>query len=349
MTELHTITYGPWAPDLENVGVQVMSWQQAVDLPVADCLNVFWENGSYRCLPGLASIGPSLGIPITNAVSWYDQAVGKEIVFAATANGLSMLEDDVWSSVPIQSNAQASAIGSLIQLTLGAATYFSSSLSIAPTSQTLASATGSQTFAAEVVTASDGTPSSYVWSLQDIAGSGTWSIVSGQGTASCVAKVVGTNPSTTNRATLQCVVTIEGGTVTLDAPLIYNDTHTSPYSGTLTAGQFVDGSGNEWIGYSVSQEGSLSPTSDPLGHTIATLDHYAVGGVGTGMELLIEGFASEPGPAYFTQLTAGASTLTSASATYNWQGAGRALWTWPGASNPFSVGSPYALTIDYPP
>lgn len=353
MSELHTIVYGAWAPDLANVGVALSSWQSSVEvtLPVADCNGVYWEDGSYRCLPGLSPIGPSLGIPITNAVSWYDEASGKEIIFAATANGLSMLEDGAWSSVPIQSNAQVSAVGALIQLTLGTPTYFSSSLSITPTSQTLSGTPNSQTFGAEVVTASSGTPSSYVWSLQDIAGSGTWSIVSGQGTASCVAKVTGTNPSTTNRATLQCVVTIGGGTVTLDAPLIYNDTHTPPYSGTLTAGVYADESGDEWIGYSGGSPswGSLAPTTDSTGKTIAELTYYSVGGVGTGVQLQLTGFASDPGSAYFTQLVAGSTTLTSAASTYNWEGSGTALWTWAGVTSPFVNGDVYSITIDYPP
>lgn len=346
----YTVTYGPWAPDLADVGVQAPAYLPAVTLPLADCNGVYWRDGSYRCLPGPASIGPSLGVPITNAVSWYDQATGKEIVFAATANGLNMLEDGTWSVVPIQSSAQATAVGSLIQLTLGAPTYTAASTSISPSSQSQSDTNASHTFAAEVLTVTGATPSAIVWNFFGQSGTGTWSIFSGQGTTNCVAEVTGVPDASSCSISLQYTATIGGVNVSGNAPLSHSNTHLAPYTGTLVAGEFDDGSGDQWIGYDAGNWGSLSPTTDSTGKTINELTYAAVSGSGLTVQLGMSGFVSDPGYAYFSQLVVtGGPTFVPTPASYTWQGAGHAVWQWTVTSSPFANGNSYTVTLDYPP
>lgn len=99
MAQPYTVQFGPWSPDLSNVAVQMPNQWGATPLPCADCLNVYYQDGNYRVLPGLNTIGPSLGTQIQAAFTWYDDTADEEIVFAATSNGISALADNMWSTV----------------------------------------------------------------------------------------------------------------------------------------------------------------------------------------------------------------------------------------------------------
>jgi hypothetical protein len=101
-----TIQYGGWTPDIANVGFQMPDQQGPVTVPMADCLNVYFQDGVYQSLPAPASIGPVLGYQCLNAFTWYDQVNGQEIVFAAGANAMSDLIDGAWSAVPISAGQQ---------------------------------------------------------------------------------------------------------------------------------------------------------------------------------------------------------------------------------------------------
>lgn len=66
MSQNYTIFYGPWAPDLSNNPVPMTQYAAITPttVPCADCLNVYYADGSYQSLPSpvaLASI--SAGLP----------------------------------------------------------------------------------------------------------------------------------------------------------------------------------------------------------------------------------------------------------------------------------------------
>ncbi len=101
-----TIQYGGWTPDLANVAFQMPDQQGPVTVPVADCLNVYFQDGVYLNVPAPISIGPALGYQCLNALTWYDQVSGQEIIFAAGANNISQLIDGSWTAVPISAGQQ---------------------------------------------------------------------------------------------------------------------------------------------------------------------------------------------------------------------------------------------------
>ena len=102
MADPLTINFGPWSPDLQNVPVDVLNTPMPLTVPTADCLNVYYQDGQYRCLPGLNPFGPALGAQALQAFNWYDNTDAVEILFAATANGIQELIDGVWSPVGVE-------------------------------------------------------------------------------------------------------------------------------------------------------------------------------------------------------------------------------------------------------
>ena len=53
-----TIQFGSWSPDLANVPYQYQDTPGPVVVPVADCLNVYYANGTYKSIatPSIATI-----------------------------------------------------------------------------------------------------------------------------------------------------------------------------------------------------------------------------------------------------------------------------------------------------
>lgn len=121
-----TVQFGVWAPDLQNVAVQIPAVPGPIPVPCADCLNVYYQDGAYRCLPAPRSFGPSLGAQALNAFTWYDQTSGDELVFAATANGISQLLSGAWSSIPVINVLSVSINGQSLKVTVGANPLLSS-------------------------------------------------------------------------------------------------------------------------------------------------------------------------------------------------------------------------------
>lgn len=318
-----TITFGSWAPDLANVGV-VTAWASAVPnaMPCSDILNVYWRDGGYRSLPGPASIGPTLGVPITAVANWYDNSTGKEEIFAATANAIYVLVDGTWTQLPVQSNSSTIAIGQVMTITEGAPSYVS--VSISPATQSLSGTSNFCNFSAEVASVALGTPTAYTWSLSGQMGPGTFVIFSGQGTPSCNVDLTGASPnSTTSTITLTCQITIGAVNYPISSVLSYTDTYvTGTYSGSVTSG--TDGAGS--IGFQYGSFGSVSPTSDSNGHAIFSLynvyDSYS--GVWDNY-FSIRGFSSDPGAGYVTTLTIRGTNYLTSSMTYSYA-AGIATW-----------------------
>lgn len=80
---------------------------------------------------------------------------------------------------------------------------------IDPDNQVSSSTTGLRIFAPTTVSASAGTITFYNWFFLYIDG-GSWTIDSGQGTATCTPKVTGVLSGFSASATLACAVTIDG-------------------------------------------------------------------------------------------------------------------------------------------
>jgi hypothetical protein len=245
----YTIKFGSWSPDLQNVGVEMPFQWSETELPSADTLNVFYQDAAYRCLPGPSPFASSLGTPVLDAFTWYDNTAGKEIVFLATANGFFILEDGAYTPVPTQVNV--GALGLALSIALGSTGVVN--VWLTPSSQSATNDTGSYTFG-NVAANSNGSPSAYNWTFSGVSGSGSWSIASGQGTANAVPEVTGAGGS--NSATLNCAMTIGGVSYTSSSTLSYtlsapvqhtyssgSGTETAPYTGTVTIEEWAPGGG----------------------------------------------------------------------------------------------------------
>lgn len=116
-----TIQFGLWSPDLQNIAVQIPAVPGPIPMPCADCLNVYYQDGAYRCVPSPQSIGPSLAAQALNAFTWYDETSGNEIIFAATANGISGLTSDVWTAIPVLNALSVALTGLSLKINVGAA------------------------------------------------------------------------------------------------------------------------------------------------------------------------------------------------------------------------------------
>lgn len=258
MGKPYTVTFGPWLPDLENVGVEMpMQWTET-ELPCADCLNVYYQDSSYRSLPGPEAFAASLGTPVVGAFTWYDDTAGKEIVFLATANGFFQLEDGSYTQVPVQQNASAGTVGFAISMALG--TPFATAVWITPQSQSATSDSTSYTFGTFGANTGNGTPSAYNWTFSGATGPGTWSIASGQGTANAVPEVTGSTAGSTSAVTINCAQTINGNVYSSSATVNYTQN-------TNLLRTYTGGSGTETV---------------PAGYSTVVVEIWGGGGGGQG-------------------------------------------------------------------
>lgn len=71
-----TIQYGPWLPDLASTPFQMPDQQGPVQVPCADCLNVYYANGVYQSLPTAAAVAgsPNLSAQVVGANTVIDSA-----------------------------------------------------------------------------------------------------------------------------------------------------------------------------------------------------------------------------------------------------------------------------------
>lgn len=344
MPKPYTVKFGPWAPDLQNVGVETPFQWSETELPISDCENVYYQDGSYRSMPSLSSIGPSLGTPIVNAFTWYDDTSGTEIVMAATANGFYQLIDGAWSAVPFTTNL--SSLGLSISMKLGASAVTTTTASISPATQSASGSVNSNTFASTVATLTPGPVTSYTWSFSGISGAGSWSIASGGGTSTVVAKVTGAGNGV-NSATLSCHIVAPAGSFTVSETLSYTYTPPPPpkiYQGTMVAGSRVDVRANiSYYGYQGAGApgfGSVSPADDINGHA---LDCLYFDTIANALTLKIAS-ASSLGASYFSSLAiSSVGTFARTAATYVYSG-GYSTWVWTTTDTVVS-GNSYSVTI----
>jgi hypothetical protein len=90
-------------------------------------------------------------------------------------------------------------------------------------------------------------------------------------------------------------------------------------------------------GFSRGLFGSMSPAATANGHTyLSLLDKWAGGKqqAYSFSNFSVGGFASDPGAAWLTSVTAVGTTFTGAAATYSYA-SGAATWTWTGSANGF--------------
>lgn len=234
------------------------------ELPVADCLNVYYQDAAYRCMPSLSAIGPSLGTQALAGVTWYDDTAGKEIVFMAAANGFFQLVDGSWSAIPLQVNASAGTVGLAVSIALGSP--FATSVWITPSSQSASNDTSGYTFGAFTANAGNGTVSAYSWTFSGSSGPGSWSIASGQGTANAVPEVTGSTGGSTSTVTLNCAQTING--------VVYSSSSTISYTQNTSILRTYTSSGTDTV---------------PAGYSTATVEGWAAGGGGQGGNGMIGG------------------------------------------------------------
>jgi hypothetical protein len=119
------------------------------------------------------------------------------------------------------------------------------------------------------VTTSGGTPTGYSWSLTPTSGGGSWSIISGQGTAQATARVTGVATGTSANATFACTVSFSGTSATANASSALQFTNSSVTSLSLSP---------------TTLSTSASSTTSSLGSCTAT----AVNGTATSYSWTVE-------------------------------------------------------------
>jgi hypothetical protein len=121
-----TLEFGAWAPDLANDPVQIPDTQGPMPIQCADCLNVYFSNGSYKNVasPSPALIGgiaaQTLNVPAINAFSYYDYVQQQQTVFAGTADGIQQLNPDgSWSITQFLTTQLAAITGQSMSFSIG--------------------------------------------------------------------------------------------------------------------------------------------------------------------------------------------------------------------------------------
>lgn len=120
------LQFGPWAPDLANVPVQVPDNQGPMVVPCADCSNVYFANGAYQSIPSPAPAtidGNPIGVlpyPALNALSFFDNVQQQETVFVGCANGVQQLgANGVWAAIPLITSLVVNLSGQAFAFTAG--------------------------------------------------------------------------------------------------------------------------------------------------------------------------------------------------------------------------------------
>lgn len=261
MARPYTIRFGPWAPDLQDVGVEMPTQWSDTELPAADCLNVYWQDGSYRCMPSLASFGPTLGTQVLDCFTWYDNTQQKEVLFAATANGFFTLIDGVWSEIATQTNESAGGLA--ISLKLGSPVGLATAMS--PTSRTESGTTSTHSFSPLSAVIGYGSATNYNWRFSGASGPGTWSITSGQGDSSAVPTVNGSTAGSTSAVTCLCDITFNGVVYTVSASLSYTQNTVTPVLHSYTSGSGTETVPSGYTNVVIEVKGGGGGSSDTSG------------------------------------------------------------------------------------
>lgn len=112
-----TLKFDGWAPDLQNVAIEVDGSSGSV--PAADCLNVYFQDAAFRCLPGPNPFAVTLGLQALNLLSGYDNIAANNYIYAGTKDGIQIFQSGAWSSVPIEPTVSVSVTGFALNFSTG--------------------------------------------------------------------------------------------------------------------------------------------------------------------------------------------------------------------------------------
>lgn len=115
------LQFGPWAPDVSDTPLQLPDGPGPTMVPLADCLNIFFANGSYQSVssPAAATIDgnavQALADTPVSAFSYFDTTESQETVFVGTPSGVWQLNPDgTWSAVAIVVDQVAQLVGAAL-------------------------------------------------------------------------------------------------------------------------------------------------------------------------------------------------------------------------------------------
>ena len=321
-----TIQYGPWAPDLADVPLQYQDQPGPITVPVADCLNVYYANGTYKSTPSPLSATingnttAALPAQCLGAISYFDSIIQQKSVFAGAASAVYQLNPDgTWSSVNFASPSSSwiglSAVTSWSFCELGP--YV---IGIPFTAQSAGA---------------------YLWSNQGSQGVGN----SFSQPANCPGGRLGAVAAqflmlgNILQSQQQAIGTGDGTTTTFQGSLANTPmlSSGSVYQGGNLVGTFVNGliSGATLATPALPGGGALKALADVVesfSPNTSTLEVYS---------------AHDPGQNAFTTVTANSVTLQASQAAYVYSN-GVANWVWNtsvGAPFGFSAGNPYPISF----
>ena len=121
-----TLQFGPWSPDQADTPIQVPDNPGPMVVPLADCLNVYFSNGSYRSIPSPAASSingnpiQALNTQALNAFSYYDNVALQETIFVGTSVGIQQLQSNgSWSAVSFITSQSTALIGASMAFSAG--------------------------------------------------------------------------------------------------------------------------------------------------------------------------------------------------------------------------------------
>lgn len=120
-----TLQFAAWAPDLQNFATQIDGNSASTDIACADCLNVFYSDGGYRCLPSPSAIGTALPVPALSAFTYYDNVGAMQQIFVGTQDGIYTIDGNTNTLVPIENSATVFVGGWSINTRLAGTTLVS--------------------------------------------------------------------------------------------------------------------------------------------------------------------------------------------------------------------------------
>jgi hypothetical protein len=330
-----TIQYGPWSPDLANVPFQYNDQPGPLQVPVADCLNVYYANGTYKSIASASTAtidGNAVAVlanQVIGAFSFFDNVQQQKSVMAGSAIGVSQLNaNGTWTAVPFYISSALQNINSVSYWSFGAMGPY---------------------IVAVPYTANSGMTGPYLWSDQGLSGNGNTftqplttagsTLVPGGRVGSVVAQFLMVGDILD--AQLQLIGTGNGSTINFNALL----------SGTpmLAAGSIYDSGGTisgTFTNGIISGAGLASPPVLPgTNSTLNSLaDVYSYPGGSYLNSVFAVNSTVDPTQSAFTSITVNGVNRTSASATYSYV-SGVATWTWTAGAFGLVSGTAYGATF----
>lgn len=330
-----TLQFGPWSPDLANTPLQYNDQPGPIQVPAADCLNVYYANGTYKSIasPQTATIDGNavavLSNQILGAFSFFDNVQQQKSLMAGSASGVSQLNaNGTWTAVPFYIQSVLQNINSVSFWSFAAMGPYIVGVPYTPNS----TMTGP-----------------YLWSDQGLSGNGNTftqppttanvTQVPGGRVGSVVAQFLMVGDVLD--AQTQLIGTGNGSTVNFSA-LLSN-------TPMLAAGSVYDSdgqiSGTFGDGLITGTGLALPPALPGTSSTLNSLgDVYSFPARSYVNSVFSVTAATDPTTSAFTSITVNGVTRTSSSATYSYA-AGIATWTWTAGAFGLVSGTLYAVTF----